>query len=219
MLWRGPVVLHAEIAAQLQEALRSILRQFHKEEALQPAMPREHLRTRLESTLGCPVASSLIEAIALQTGEIIIEPAGVRLQNHRVQLSADDERVRQHIETVIERAAWQPLTLDEIVAACASGDERNARRLLSLLLRMGALVRVGDWVLAASRLEEGATLLRRHFAAQSTLSVAEAREILNTTRKWAVPLLEWFDRSGLTRRDGELRVLKAGSGERAAGIG
>lgn len=210
VLWRGPVLLHAEIAAQLQEAMLSTLRQFHQEEALQLTMPREHLRTRLESTLQRAIATSLVEAVALQTDEVVVEPGGVRLQNHRVQLSAQDERVRAQIEAIVERAAWQPLTLDEIVAACAESDERSARRLLSLLLRSGVLVRVGDWILAVTKLEEGSDLVRRHFAQQSTLSVAQAREILNTTRKWAVPLLEWFDRSGLTRREGEVRVLKVG---------
>jgi selenocysteine-specific elongation factor len=70
------------------------------------------------------------------------------------------------------------------------------------------LVRVGDFVLSRQRVDESTARLRRHFEQHPSLTVGDAREILNTTRKWAVPLLEYYDRIGVTRRDGEVRLLR-----------
>jgi selenocysteine-specific elongation factor len=125
-----------------------------------------------------------------------------------VQLSPAEEKVRDRLVALVETAAFQPLTLDEIVASFPVADERLVKRLNTLFLKSGQWLRVGDWVLPQNTLEQGTLRLREHLQRESTLSVAQAREILNTTRKWAVPLLEWYDKQGLTRRDGEVRVLR-----------
>jgi selenocysteine-specific elongation factor len=202
-----PYLLHATVAKQLQQQITEALKTFHQDEPLQPAMPRERLRAALPPSLRDEVWEALLTALSTRQ-KIVIEASGVRLKSHRVELSEAEARVRQQLVEMVGQAAFQPLTLDEIVATFPLRDEALVRRLNTLFLKSGEWLRVGDWVLPQSTLEAGAQLLREHFGRENTLSVSQAREILHTTRKWAVPLLEWYDKQGVTRRQGELRVLR-----------
>ncbi|HXY90860.1 MAG TPA: selenocysteine-specific translation elongation factor [Acidimicrobiia bacterium] len=74
------------------------------------------------------------------------------------------------------------------------------------LVREGALVDVDGIVFTASALDRARDRLRGYFGTHESLSVADARDLLGTTRKYAVPLLEHFDREGFTRRRGDVRV-------------
>jgi selenocysteine-specific elongation factor len=214
LLWRAAnsessdeILLHQEIAASIQEATLQILAAFHQKEPLAPALPREALRAGLPASL----SPGAFDALLLQMNQaqsIAVEPAGARLASHRVLLSEDEARLKKHLLQRAHEAAWQAFTLDELVEECRPAERTDAKKLCFALIKEGALVRAGDFVLTRERLEEGAQILKKHLQQNSTLSIGEARELLNTTRKWLVPLLEHYDRIGLTRRAGEGRVLR-----------
>jgi selenocysteine-specific elongation factor len=70
--------------------------------------------------------------------------------------------------------------------------------------RAGAVIRIApDLVVAPELIARAEAVV--HDAGPSGISVSAFREALGTSRKYAVPLLEWFDRRGITRRDGDLR--------------
>ncbi|MBV9867682.1 MAG: selenocysteine-specific translation elongation factor [Abitibacteriaceae bacterium] len=206
LLWSGGgSFLHAATVTQLQQKILTMLRDFHVQEPLQAAMPHETLRAALPKTLSLAALDALLsEMVAAQ--QIAVTPAGVRLAGHQVTLSEEDSRLKERILSLSYAAAWQPPTIDELVAQLDK--PQTARKLCFALIQDGSLVRVGDFVLSAQRVREGADILRQHILAQGSLSIGEARELLGTTRKWVVPLLEFYDRNGLTKRVGESRVLR-----------
>jgi selenocysteine-specific elongation factor len=70
----------------------------------------------------------------------------------------------------------------------------------------GLLVRVTDDIyLHADGAADMRARLKERFAAGGGLTVAEIRDLLGTTRKYAVPLCEYLDKAGITRREGDLR--------------
>jgi selenocysteine-specific elongation factor len=85
------------------------------------------------------------------------------------------------------------------------------------LLATGVLVRIGNSCYRGSQVAAMLRKIETHFRAHSRLTVAEFRDLVGTTRKYAVPLLAWFDQNGVTRRDGDGRVsgTAGASGERA----
>jgi selenocysteine-specific elongation factor len=74
------------------------------------------------------------------------------------------------------------------------------------LVREGVLVDVDGIVFTASAVEHAKRLIRDHLDAHETMTVADARNVLGSTRKYVVPLLEYFDRQGVTRRRGDVRI-------------
>lgn len=212
-LWRAvpesgdEIWLHQETYTALEETIGQTLTTFHEKEPLSPALSREALRAALPATLAQNTFDALLLSLST-TQKIALEAQGVRLPSHRVRLSEDETRLKNHIVNAAHEAAWQALTVEELVETCANPQRADARKLCYALLKEATLVRVGDFVFTKERLEEGRQILKSHLQHNGTLTIGQARDLLNTTRKWLVPLLEYYDRVGLTRRAGDSRVLR-----------
>lgn len=185
-------------------ALRRLVEQveaYHRENPLRRGMPKEEARSRL----GWPgPAFEAVLAEALRQGLLedlgpLIRRAGFTLRLNEVQ--------RQRVEACLARFRqdpWHPPNLREAEALLG-------RELLQALLEEGVLVRLSEEVvLLKETWEEGVARIRQHLQERGTLSAAEARDLLQTSRKIAVALLEQLDAMGITRRVGDVRVLTAG---------
>ena len=76
------------------------------------------------------------------------------------------------------------------------------------LVGLGDLVRVGAHLYRAEQLAEIRARLERTLRAEGRMTAARFRDVVGTTRKYAVPLLEYFDAADVTARDGDERVLR-----------
>ena len=82
------------------------------------------------------------------------------------------------------------------------------RAALQKLARDGAAVRLGELWFSAGVIAEARRRLLAHFEAERTVSVVQFKELAGLARKQAVAMLEHFDQLGLTRRQGDARVLR-----------
>ena len=76
------------------------------------------------------------------------------------------------------------------------------------LLSQGAFVKVGDDLYRGSQIALIHERIASHFCENARMTAAEFRDMLGTSRKYAVPLLEWMDSHGVTIRDGDYRKLR-----------
>jgi selenocysteine-specific elongation factor len=107
----------------------------------------------------------------------------------------------------LRRDPWHPLTCKEAEAALG-------RELLQALLDEGRLIRLGEeLVMLGETWTEAVARIREHLQARGAISAAEARDLLRTSRRVAIALLEQMDALGITRRVGDVRVLGTESGE------
>ena len=79
---------------------------------------------------------------------------------------------------------------------------------LDTLLALGAFVRVGDDCYRGSQIAAIRARVETYLRARQRMTAAEFRDLLGTSRKYAVPLLEWLDANGVTVRDGDFRTLR-----------
>ncbi|MDP9342679.1 MAG: selenocysteine-specific translation elongation factor [Actinomycetota bacterium] len=145
----------------------------------------------------------LVEALVedlVEAGKLHRSGSEVRLSSHRVAL---DER-REEVDRLVEAVAaggTAPPSVPELVRSGFS------REVVDAAGRAGAIVRVSpDIVLTPELVRRAEEVLRRTGATGVTVSAF--REELGTSRKYALPLLEWFDQRGVTRRQGDLRFLR-----------
>jgi selenocysteine-specific elongation factor len=96
---------------------------------------------------------------------------------------------------------------EQIAASKVSGLDEA----LESLLAIGALVRVGDDLYRREQIGRARTLLEQTLARGASATMAQVRDAFGTSRKYALPLMEYFDGIGLTIRDGDLRRLRAGA--------
>ena len=122
----------------------------------------------------------------------------VRLASHRVALESRAEDLERLLAAIGGDAEATPPSVRELVAAGIPADVIDAAA------RGGEIVRLSpDLVVTRGFADRGLALVRAH--AGDGVTVSALREHLGTSRKYAVPLAEWMDAQGLTRRRGDLR--------------
>jgi selenocysteine-specific elongation factor len=140
-------------------------------------------------------------------GQIVRTGESIGLAGHGPRLSAGQRRLLDDIVARIEAGEFRPPTLDEIEADTTKY-RSSVRQLAELAAADGLLVKITDQLWFHRRhYQRAQDLLRARMADGQGLTLSQIREILNTTRKYAVPLCEYLDQVGFTRRHGDLRVL------------
>jgi selenocysteine-specific elongation factor len=177
---------HGEISQGAVKAVGA----FHDENPFKPGMPR----ATLAQTLGLE-ADTLDAIVGTLTG-IVVEGAAVRLTGHRPAVAATDDPVWEAARSTLESAGAAPPRSDEL------GLHPDAVR---ALIATGTLVAVGPF---AYLTETIAALLETVAALHDGFTVGEFRDTIGVTRRHAIPLLEWLDDRGTTRRVGEGRVIR-----------
>ncbi|MEW6770814.1 MAG: selenocysteine-specific translation elongation factor [Bacillota bacterium] len=189
----------------LQEKVRKLLRAYHRDHPLREGYPREELRSRLLPDLSGRVFQALLQALA-GDGMVRLQPQVVAAADFTGEPSPAAARVLERLAEVYRQAGFQPPNWAD--AAAQAGVPEGAAEYLAYLLRAGTLVKVGEDLFfhreALQEIEEKVVAALRE---RGEITVGEVRDLLNTSRKYALPLLEYFDAKRVTRRVGDKRVL------------
>ncbi|MFN2389157.1 MAG: selenocysteine-specific translation elongation factor [Actinomycetota bacterium] len=177
---------------ELRARLLTTLGEHHRAHPLERGMSREAARAALD------IDPEAFEALTALTPETTAEEATIRLASHRVDLAPEQQRVRDDLVRAVESNGFQPPLAKEL-----GGDAALIRSLVD----SGDLVRVGDFFLSRAQADDARTMVRAYIEEHGPVTVAQIRDLLDTTRKYAVPLCEWLDSTGATRRQGDVRAL------------
>ncbi len=190
----------------LRQQVEAALQRYHQQNPLRTGMPREELR----STLGGRIPARLFEAMLLrwqEEGMLALQGALVRLAGFTIRLNERQQRLAQRVEQILREAGVTPPPI-EIISQQAGAPPDAVRAMIQVLLEQGILVRLeGDLFFHRETIDQLADLVRRAIREKGSLSVGEFRDLTGSSRKFAVPLLEYFDSIRLTRRVGDVRVL------------
>jgi len=104
-----------------------------------------------------------------------------------------------------------PLPLESVRSAMHEAKILGIGQAFETLLASGALVRVDDAVYRGEQIARLRSRLETALRNDGTITVSAFRELAGTSRKFAVPLLEWFDAAGVTIRSGDVRMLRVKS--------
>ncbi|HLE02051.1 MAG TPA: SelB C-terminal domain-containing protein, partial [Dehalococcoidia bacterium] len=181
---------------RLRLQAQSLLMDYHRRFPLRPGMPKEELKSKL----GLP-PRPLGEVLQRmdREGAVVEGKAWVRHAEHRVRLAPALEAKVEAFMASIRADPYSP-----------PSDQALEPDLLNLLLDEGKVVKVAEGVVfEAQAYREMVDRIREHLQAHGQITVAEVRDLFNSSRKYAVALLEHLDRERVTQRIGDLRVLRA----------
>jgi len=201
------VLFHKEIFSAFVDVLISFLKQFHSDNPLKGGMPKEELKARLKSE--CTGGDEIFDLLP-KIEEIALDKDMVRLRDFKVSLSTADKGMKEKIISLLNKDGFQSPSKTELAQAF-SINEREAGDLLKLMTQEGALVRINDATyIAKEQYDRMIGLLKGFYAKKPEMTVADFRDLLGTTRKYALPLLEYLDSNKITLRIGDIRkfVLK-----------
>ncbi len=208
ILSQSPIfmVLGAVVDAYASRLLK-LLAELHAEKPLAEGISWGELRIRMGRDGGAEIFAAALAQLAL-AGSVVIWQASVRLPGHKVQLSAEETRMRAGIEAAYaESGLVSPLPAEVFLKL--GFDRTRAQNVLQLLLREGVLVKVADGIIfhASALADLRGKLAQRKRENKSRLSIPAFKELAGVSRKYAIPLLEYLDRAGVTRRDGDERIV------------
>ncbi|HET6515001.1 MAG TPA: selenocysteine-specific translation elongation factor [Thermodesulfovibrionales bacterium] len=191
-------LFHRELYEDLSRRIKETLADFHKKNPRSTGMPKEELRA--QTRVNAERWNSLL--VSLQ--DVAVDKDIVRLKDFRIA-SSDADASSQKILDILEKARFQPPTKEEL-AGILSLPQRTVLEILKLMTSEGKLMRIHDsFYITAAVHAEMISLLRGFFSKQATMTVAEFRDILGTTRKYAVPFVEYLDSHKITLRVGDIR--------------
>jgi len=186
--------------AWLKEATANIIRAlqgYHAANPLARGMPRDEARAGSGTDDG-KLFSALI---ASMPDRIAGDGPLLRLMSHAVTLSPEQSLARDRLVAELEAAGLQPPTLTELSRA-------HGTSLVNALVDSGELVRFSpDYVLTAQRYESAKSAIAAAIGEEGSLTASRTREVLGTSRKYVIPLLEHLDAIGFTTRWGDVRIL------------
>jgi selenocysteine-specific elongation factor len=199
---------------QLKARLVETLKEFHAGHPLVPGMDMEELRGKLAFELSPKIFRVVVDQF-INEKIIVKEENLLRLAAHRVQLGGQEKTLMDRIKKILGEQPLAPPDLKEIEKQ--AGVPRNRlNEVIRLLEREGAVVRVTtDMYFLAGSIEQLRRTLTKHLTEKGEMTAAAFRDLIGSSRKYTIPLLEFFDRDGLTIRIGDIRRLKSAPGEKA----
>lgn len=189
---------------KLKQKILRVLTDYHKRQPLLPGMLRPELRESLK--IPAELLNYLLTTLA-ETGAIRLSGERVAAGDFRIEFSAGQKQLIGKIEAALRAGGFEP---PKISRADFPGNhsEKEFQQLMAYLLETQRIVQLDrEMYIHVETLKKGGKRIKEYLRQHQTATVSELKEVLHTSRKWAVPVLNYYDRTGLTYRDGDRRGL------------
>jgi selenocysteine-specific elongation factor len=202
----GRRLVHRARRDRAADRVLAAIERYHQEHPLRTGLPREQLKAILTGWDPRSIAWLL-------AGMEEVRPNGdtVALASFQVILTPADTRRREFVLGRLLDEGLKPSEMSELLRQAGADDQRG-RDLIQWLAETGVLVRIDeDLYVTRTAFDAAASAVREALEREGELGTSALREVLGTSRKYAVPILERLDEARITRRVGDGRVLGQGA--------
>jgi selenocysteine-specific elongation factor len=193
----------------LKQATITALAGHHEKARDSRGLETHRLRLAVDARLPSDIFAAAVGEM-VRDGTVQRDGPWLKLASHSVRLTAADERLWACIRVVMERTRFQPPRVRDF-SQTLGASEAEVRQLLRRLARMGMLVEVAHdhFYMRTTIAELAATVqLVANGTPEGKITAAVFRDRIGTGRKLAIQILEFFDRTGITIRKGDLRGIR-----------
>jgi selenocysteine-specific elongation factor len=193
--------------ARLREMTLSQLGEFHQRFPMKSGLAKEELRTKLPKEMDVKLFQTLLNELA-ESKEVVMEKDKLMLPGHRI--ASDDEKgLFRQTEEALRKADLQPPSSKELADEW-SADEKEVQEVLEHLAHKGVLIKIRSGMyFHREGIEHLKGKLVDHFKRSRELTTPQFKEITGVSRKFTIPLIEYFDQIRFTLRLGDKRILRA----------
>ena len=197
-------------AQELEQQSLQILADYHRKFPLKPGLSKEELRRQLPPAMEVRLFNYLLGGMA-QKKQMVSEKDLVRLSTHKVTLAQDQEDVSRRLEELYRKGHFSPPTFKEATEASKIAADK-VKQLLQVLVNQGRLIKVKeDLYFHQAAIEALKAALIDFLKQNREITVNQFKDLTQTSRKFSIPLLEYFDSTRTTVRVGETRRLREGA--------
>ncbi|MBT9134057.1 MAG: Selenocysteine-specific elongation factor [Firmicutes bacterium] len=200
-------LFHRTRLKALLDKIIAVVSEYHHRFPLRSGMPREELRSRVFGAASSRVFAAVL--LELQAESLSLTAKTAALRDFRVEFAGKWSRARDTAIRLCLEKRFSPPAVDELRTETRLSPE-DTKELLEALVETQEIVKVADGMyFHASAVTRALELLIQHFRTEPELSLAAFRTYIDSSRKYALPLLEYFDHQRITYRVGEARKLHA----------
>jgi selenocysteine-specific elongation factor len=197
--------IHRDTSDNVQQQLLKIAVDFHSDSPESPGLSIEQFYKA--SKLRKDIFDNLLKLL-LSERKIVERKHRFALPEHREAFSEDERNLLQNIESLFRNRPFNPPKFEEVAEQAKAAPEK-VQKILQILIEQERLVRIEkDLLFHSEAIEKARGLLITFIKKEGELESVKFKYLIDTTRKFAIPLLDYFDRIGLTRRAGYTRYLK-----------
>jgi selenocysteine-specific elongation factor len=168
----------------------------------------EYLVLKNESKLEVPLFERALQAL-VEKGTLVHEAEKVRRASFQVKLSREDAECAVDVERLIRDTRFNTPRTDEIYSRFPRYNKERVDRVLGLLVDNGSVAKLKDEILLHKEtVKEAIDIITRAIREKGPIEAAQFRDLVGTTRKYVIPLLEHLDDLGVTQRVENKRVLR-----------
>jgi selenocysteine-specific elongation factor len=204
--------MHIDWYNKTKTAIIDTLRQFHTEQPLKLGMSREELRTKLPYKIELDAYSQILRNLITES-TVSADGTGerVRLTGHTIKLSPAHETIKRQIEEIYLNTGFSTPLPEDALSKWSGGETQIAREVFDVLVETGVLIQADEKVFFHQQtIDKARELIIQHIRSHGKLTLSDCRNLLQTSRKYMLPILYYFDEIGVTLRIGDDRVLRGG---------
>lgn len=196
------VVIHTDYLNRLKDSAVKLLESYHKENPLREGMKKDEFRNKLIKYEDISVVDKITDSLVNRKVLKYVNNC-VALADFEVQ----QDNNQQEIENAFLQGGFSPESPDQIAARFPK--VKNFKQVLESLVNTGKLVRVEEKILLhADYYNKALTLAKEHVDQNGQITLAEMRDLMSASRKFAVAVLEYWDKRGITKKVGDARTFK-----------
>lgn len=204
--------IHGEVFTDIQQNTWEYISAYHRKYPLRPGIPKEELKTKLPATVESRTFSLALQHMVKEK-TVRLEEDIVFMADHKVTLAVDQEDLKDRIVEAYEAAALSPPYFKAICSDLNVPME-VAKPVLALLINEGVVVKIKeDLYYHHKHLNKLKEKLADFLLAHEEISTPQFKDMTGASRKYVIPLIEYFDSIQLTIRVGDIRKLRRRPGQ------
>ncbi len=199
--------LHADNFERFKSEIVNHLKRYHQQYPLKTGMPKEELRSRFPKAVH-PKAFHMAISEMIEKKQIVQEEQSIRIASHTVALGKDQQVLQNRILDAYEKSGLMPPYFSELCKDL-DVDPKKAGEILLVLVDEGRLIKVKENLFFGTGIiEDLMSRLKAFFQDHEEISTPQFKEMTGASRKFVIPLLEYFDAKNITIRVGDARKLR-----------
>ena len=202
---KGSYYLSYQSLELIYEQLANTISQYQGRYPLRAGYPKEDMRSRYFAKFNPKVFNTMMKYLE-EEGRIVSKNNLLSIPGILPNPGEKEKKTIDIINTIMKDRQYSPPGLDEI-SSVTGIPEVELNEIIAYLTDRSELIKISEGLyFSKSAIENGQSLLNKYFTREKELTLATARDIFDTSCKYALPLIEYYDRMRFTRRVGDIRV-------------
>ena len=202
--------LSGAVFDRLWDTCRGLLEQYHRQNPLHAGMKVAELRQKLFKATDQVIADAVLAAMARE-GKIKAVSDRYALADFSVHLTKRQSGLREKLLQIYRKAGLEVPGLDEVYAQFPANEQADCKQVVESMVTGGELVLLTPQLCIHRQVYDDICQKTKAFMEEHPeLTLAEFRDLLGTSRKYALAVLEYYDKNKILKKDGDIRRLGLG---------